>query len=185
MFREDLFYRLNVVPIRIPPLRQRAEDIPELIAHFLTSAAADGLPTKSLDAAAMERLKSYRWPGNVRELENLVKRLVALYNEPLIDAQIIEMELAGRITVNDETSPSATLSGSIERHLREHFDGVGDELPPPGLYMRILRELERPLISLTMQATRGNQVKAAEVLGLNRNTLRKKIRDLDINVVRG
>jgi two-component system, NtrC family, nitrogen regulation response regulator GlnG len=185
VFREDLFYRLNVVPIRIPPLRQRAEDIPELIAHFLAGAAADGLPAKTIDAAALEKMKAYRWPGNVRELENLIKRLVALYSEPRIGASIIEMELAGQAPMAEDSANPATLTGTIERHLRGYFDGHEGELPPPGLYDRILRELERPLISLTMQATRGNQVKAAEVLGLNRNTLRKKIRDLDINVIRG
>ena len=80
---------------------------------------------------------------------------------------------------------AATLSGTIEKHLREYFDGHNGALPPRGLYDRVLRELERPLITLTLLATRGNQVKAAEVLGLNRNTLRKKIRELDIGVMRG
>jgi two-component system nitrogen regulation response regulator GlnG len=185
VFREDLYYRLNVVPIRIPPLRQRAEDIPELIAHFLSGASSDGLPVKTIDAAAMEKLKAHRWPGNVRELENLVKRLVALYSEPVIGPATIEMELAEHAPVADDGAPPANLSASIERYLRGQFDGKDGALPPPGFYDRMLRELERPLISLTMQATRGNQVKAAEVLGLNRNTLRKKIRDLDINVVKG
>jgi two-component system nitrogen regulation response regulator GlnG len=185
VFREDLYYRLNVVPIRIPPLRQRAEDIPELVAHFLAQSSADGLPAKTIDTAALDRLKAYRWPGNVRELENLVKRLVALYSEPAITAAIIEMELAGQEPIIDDSSRADTLSGTIERHLRDYFDGHDGELPPPGLYDRILRELEKPLIGLTLQATRGNQVKAADLLGLNRNTLRKKIRDLDINVVRG
>ncbi len=185
VFREDLYYRLNVVPIRIPPLRQRVEDIPELVAHFLAQSSADGLPSKTIDTAALDRLKAYRWPGNVRELENLVKRLVALYSEPTISAAIIEMELAGQEPVLDDIGHADTLSGTIERHLREYFDVHDGELPPPGLYDRILRELEKPLIALTLQATRGNQVKAADLLGLNRNTLRKKIRDLDINVVRG
>jgi two-component system nitrogen regulation response regulator GlnG len=186
MFREDLFYRLNVVPIRIPPLRQRSEDIPELIGHFLAKSAEDGLQPKSLSAAAIDRLKAHRWPGNVRELENLVKRLVALYGEPVIGPEVIEMELAGASAARaaEEGQPT-TLAGTIERHLREYFDSHNDTLPPRGLYDRVLRELERPLISLTLAATRGNQVKAAEILGLNRNTLRKKIRDLEIGVVRG
>ena len=187
MFREDLYYRLNVVPIRIPPLRQRLEDIPELIGHFLAQAASEGLPSKSLEPAAIERLKSHRWPGNVRELENMMKRMVALYNEPVIGIDVVEMELAGAASSQasaDEGEP-ATLSGTIERHRREYFDGHNGALPPRGLYDRVLRELERPLITLTLVATRGNQVKAAEVLGLNRNTLRKKIRELDIGVMRG
>jgi len=187
MFREDLYYRLNVVPIRIPPLRQRLEDIPELIGHFLAQSTAEGLPGKSLEPAAIERLKTHRWPGNVRELENMMKRMVALYNEPVIGVDVVEMELAGAGSASmstDEGEP-ATLSGTIERHLREYFDGHNGALPPRGLYDRVLRELERPLITLTLVATRGNQVKAAEVLGLNRNTLRKKIRELEIGVMRG
>jgi two-component system nitrogen regulation response regulator GlnG len=185
MFREDLYYRLNVVPIRLPPLRQRAEDIPELVAHFLAQGVSHGLPAKSLSPAAIARLKSYRWPGNVRELENLVKRLLALYTEQVIDSEVIEMELAGAVQATAADARPATLSATIERHLREYFESHNGALPPRGLYDRILREMERPLISLTLQSTHGNQIKAADVLGLNRNTLRKKIRELDINVVRG
>ena len=185
LFREDLYYRLNVVPIRLPPLRQRAEDIPELVAHFLADGVSNGLPAKSLSPAAIARMKTYRWPGNVRELENLVKRLLALYTEQVIGAEVIEMELAGASQANVVESRPATLSATIERHLREYFEGHNGALPPRGLYDRILREMERPLISLTLQSTHGNQIRAADVLGLNRNTLRKKIRELDINVVRG
>jgi two-component system nitrogen regulation response regulator GlnG len=186
LFREDLYYRLNVVPIRLPPLRQRLEDFPELVAHFLASGAANGLPAKSLAPAAVARLKAHRWPGNVRELENLMKRLLALYTDNVIGADAIEMELAGAAPPPPllETRPP-TLSAAIERHLRDYFDGHNGALPPRGLYDRIRREMERPLISLTLESTHGNQIKAADVLGLNRNTLRKKIRELDINVVRG
>ena len=187
-FREDLYYRLNVVPIRLPPLRQRVEDIQELIVHFLSQAAAEGLPQKSLEPAAIERLKTHRWPGNVRELENLVKRLVALYAEPVIGIDVVEMELASLtalpVSVRDHIQP-ASLGDAIERHLQEYFDSHNGALPPRGLYDRVLRELEPTLISLTLLATRGNQVKAADILGLNRNTLRKKLRYLDLNVVRG
>jgi two-component system nitrogen regulation response regulator GlnG len=186
MFREDLFYRLNVVPIRLPPLRERAEDIPELIRHFLTLAAAEGLPAKTIDAQAMDRLKRHRWPGNVRELENLVRRLAALYSQEVIGLDVIEGELMGAPTA-DAGGPvdGEGLSMSVDRHLREYFVSHGDSLPPPGVYDRVLREVERPLITLTLEATRGNQIKAAQILGLNRNTLRKKIRDLDIPVTRG
>ncbi|MHA1598454.1 MAG: nitrogen regulation protein NR(I) [Alphaproteobacteria bacterium] len=187
LFREDLYFRLNVVPIRLPPLRARSEDIPELVRHFLNQAASQGLPRKNIEAAAMERIKAYRWPGNVRELENMVQRLAALYSQEQIGIDVIEAELA------DTTMPSSTdgdgsgdgLSSSVEAHLNTYFSAHGNNLPASGLYDRILKEIERPLISLTLQATRGNQVKAADVLGLNRNTLRKKIRDLDIPVIRG
>jgi two-component system, NtrC family, nitrogen regulation response regulator GlnG len=184
LFREDLYFRLNVVPMRLPPLRERTEDIDELARHFLTAAADEGLPLKTIDKPALDRLKSYRWPGNVRELENLIRRLAALYSQEIIGLDVIEAELV-------DTSPSTTeesgegLSGSIEQHLKTYFSAHGDSLPAAGLYDRILREVERPLILQTLSATRGNQIKASEILGLNRNTLRKKIRDLNIQVVRG
>ncbi len=187
LFREDLFYRLNVVPIRLPPLRERAEDIPELARHFLKQAAGEGLPLKSLDQAAADRLRAYRWPGNVRELENLMRRLAALYSQDVIGADVIAQELTDSAPAATASEPQEAegLSGAIERHLKEYFAAHRDELPAAGLYDRVLRELERPLLSLTLAATRGNQIRAAEVLGLNRNTLRKKIRDLDIQVMRG
>ncbi|MBM3571649.1 MAG: nitrogen regulation protein NR(I), partial [Alphaproteobacteria bacterium] len=187
LFREDLFYRLAVVPIRIPPLRERTEDVPALARHFLQRAAGEGLPIKALDMAAMERLKTYRWPGNVRELENLMRRLAALYTQDVIGVDVIDAELS------EPAAPSAAglsgdregLGAAVERHLREYFAAHHRQLPAAGVYDRIVREVERPLIALMLQATRGNQIKAAQVLGLNRNTLRKKIRELDIPVIRG
>jgi two-component system nitrogen regulation response regulator GlnG len=185
-FREDLYFRLNVVPIRLPPLRERSEDVPDLARHFFALVEREGLPAKRIEPAAIERLKRYRWPGNVRELENLVRRLAALYPQETISEGIIEAEL-------DQPSISAgaegeaeeeSLSRSVERHLNGYFQGFGDALPPPGLYHRILREIEYPLIGAALVATNGNQIKAAELLGVNRNTLRKKIRELDVQVIR-
>jgi two-component system nitrogen regulation response regulator GlnG len=190
LFREDLFYRLHVVPIRVPPLRERAADIPALVRHFSNQVAAEGLPYKTVDDAAMDRLRRYRWPGNARELENLVRRLAALYAQDTIGVGVIDAELA-----ESTKSPAADgaaapdrregLSDVMAHHLETYFASHIDELPAPGLYDRVLREVERPLISLSLAATRGNQIKAAQLLGLNRNTLRKKIRELDIRVVRG
>lgn len=187
VFREDLFYRLNVVPIRLPPLRERTEDIPALVRHFFKEAAAEGLPLKSLDAPAMDRLKSYRWPGNVRELENLVRRSAALYSQEVIGLDVVGLELVDASVKVETMAPGDDegLSGAVERHLRDYFAAHQDGLPSSGLYDRILREVERPLIALTLSATRGNQIRAAHLLGLNRNTLRKKIRELDIQVLRG
>jgi two-component system nitrogen regulation response regulator GlnG len=186
LFREDLFFRLNVVPIRLPPLRERAEDVPDLVRHFFTLAEREGLPSKQVEPAALDRLKRYRWPGNIRELENLVRRLAALYPQDVIGAGLIEAELdqpalAPGLEGNDRDE---TLSGAVERHLAVYFGEFGERLPPPGLYHRILKDIEYPLLSAALAATRGNQIKAAELLGVNRNTLRKKIRDLDIQVMR-
>ena len=185
-FREDLFYRLNVVPIRLPPLRDRTEDIPDLARAFLRKAESEGLPRKAVANDAVEALKAQAWPGNVRELENLMKRLAALCADEIITLADVERELAARPSAAaPEMERGASLGASVESHLRAYFQLHGDALPPPGLYDRILREVELPLIALTLSATRGNQLRAADLLGINRNTLRKKIRELDIPVTRG
>jgi two-component system, NtrC family, nitrogen regulation response regulator GlnG len=187
LFREDLFYRLNVVPLRMPPLRERTEDIPDLIRHFFAQAQREGLPPKQIDQAALDRLKRHRWPGNVRELENLARRLAALYPQETITAAVIDAELAQPALPigSEEPRGDENLSGAVEHHLAAYFAGFEDGLPPAGLYHRILREVEYPLLTAALAATRGNQIRAADLLGLNRNTLRKKIRDLDIQVFRG
>ncbi|HLI65538.1 MAG TPA: sigma 54-interacting transcriptional regulator [Caulobacteraceae bacterium] len=185
LFREDLFFRLNVARVRMPPLRERTEDIPDLARSFLLRAHREGLASKAIDTAALERLKAYEWPGNVRELENLIRRICALYAEELITARIVERELQDQAPAPSGESGPVTLSALVERHLASHFADQPDGVPPAGLYDRVLHEVERPLIQLTLGATRGNQVRAAEILGLNRNTLRKKIQDLGLEVARG
>ena len=190
-FREDLFYRLNVVPIRLPPLRERVEDIADLARHFLDRARADGLPAKSLDQGAVEALRADRWPGNVRELENLMRRLAALCPDEVIGAAAVLAEFADGGPPGAAPVPATAavgpepLSVAVERHIRQFLAAHRDGMAPSDIYDRVLAEVERPLIQLTLAATRGNQIKAAAMLGLNRNTLRKKIRDLDIPVVRG
>ena len=186
LFREDLFFRLNVVPLRLPPLRERIEDLPDLIRHFFALAEKDGLPPKKLDSAALERLKQHRWPGNVRELENLARRLSALYPQDIITGPVIDGELAPPAALASGSGGQSVdnLGGAVEGYLASHFSSFPNGIPPPGLYHRILREIELPLLTAALAATRGNQIRAADLLGLNRNTLRKKIRDLDIQVYR-
>jgi len=187
LFREDLYYRLNVVPIRLPPLRERTEDIPELANHFLSQVAEEGLPWKTIEKPALERLKQHNWPGNVRELENVIRRLAALYSQETITLEVIQQELAelnAQSANGGGDSDPDNLSSAIEKHLRSYFDAHGDSLPPSGLYDRVLKELERPLLSMTLEATNGNQIKSAQLLGLNRNTLRKKIRELNIPITK-
>ncbi|MCI4660283.1 MAG: nitrogen regulation protein NR(I) [Neomegalonema sp.] len=186
LFREDLFYRLNVVPLTLPPLRERYDDIPDLARYFLRRAADEGLPQKGISRDALEALKAHNWPGNVRELENLIRRLAVLSPEDTIDADTVEAEFAqSPVMAMPVVDEQESMTQAIERHLKKMFANYEPGTPTPGLYDRVLRELEHPLITLTLHACRGNQVKAAEVLGINRNTLRKKIRELDIPVTRG
>ncbi len=187
LFREDLYYRLNVVPLRLPPLRERVEDIPDLVRHFLRKAEDEGLPHKTLDNEALDMLRRHRWPGNVRELENLIRRLAVLHSGDSISAASVSAELKepAKTFAADSGEGPQSLSASVEQYLTQYFLAQGDRLPPPGVYDRIVQEVERPLISICLAATRGNQIRAAQLLGLNRNTLRKKIRDLGLEVIRG
>ncbi|MBU2532356.1 MAG: nitrogen regulation protein NR(I) [Alphaproteobacteria bacterium] len=185
LFREDLFYRLNVVPLRLPPLRERLDDVGDLARHFLRVSAKEGLGDHSISNEAIERLKQHHWPGNIRELENLMRRLVAVHPQEMITPDIIDQELAGdtqRLHAADQPGEDQSLAEMVERHLATYFAGFGGNLPPPGLYDRIVREIEVPLISAALTATRGNQIRAAELLGLNRNTLRSRIKLLNIQI---
>ncbi|WP_300517803.1 response regulator [Aliiroseovarius sp.] len=184
-FRQDLFYRLGGVTIPVPSLRERLEDIPSLAEHFLTRAERDGLSPRRLSDAAAEVLRTYPWPGNVRQLENTVQRLMVTGAEEEISRTEVEATLgAPSGGVLPQAVEGEKLSASVARHLQRYFDLHGGTLPPPGLYQRILREIELPLIEIALDATGGNQAKCADLLGINRNTLRKKITDLGIEVTR-
>lgn len=184
-FREDLYFRLHVVPLALPALRERSEDIPQLVAHFMEEAQTRGLQRRSIFADAMEVLMRHDWPGNVRELEHVVYRLCALSTGPNIAASDLANMLTHRAQVLEMKPANEPQAGGIEQlvdqNLQQYFAMLGTMLPAPGLYDRVLEQLERPLILHTLRATHGNQIKAAEVLGINRNTLRKKMRLLGID----
>ena len=187
LFREDLFYRLNVVPIRIPPLRERLEDVGDLVRHFLRGASREGLGQKAIETGAIERLKAHPWHGNIRELENFVRRIAALHSQDILTTEIVDQELTEALpnSLGDQGNAEAKdLSERVEQYLSGYFASFGKELPPPGLYDRVIRQVELPLLTAALAATRGNQIRAAELLGLNRNTLRSRIRALDIRVFR-
>jgi two-component system nitrogen regulation response regulator GlnG len=185
--REDLYYRLNVVPIHLPPLRDRIGDIPELVRHFLALAGGEAGHQPTISGDAMTRLSNASWFGNVRELRNFVQRLVVLSTSDTIDRTMVEAEFQrGAVEMPDDANDGTkNLSQSVQSHLEHYFALHSDALPPSGLYHRILRDVEHPLISIVLAETHGNQLQAAELLGINRNTLRKKIRELDIPVMRG
>jgi len=186
IIREDLFYRLNVVNINLPPLRDRVGDIPDLTKHFLQQSVLSGMAKKVISTKAIQLLQNAPWTGNIRELENFINSLVVLISDEEITPNHIEenLNLIPSVNSNELDSDNGKLSSSVEKHIKRYFDLHGENLPPPGLYNRILKEIELPLIALSLSATRGNQIKTSELLGINRNTLRKKIKDLDIVVTR-
>jgi len=185
-FRQDLFYRLGGVSISVPSLRERVDDIAVLSAHFLARAERDGLPSRRFSDEAAQLMRAYSWPGNVRQLENIVRRIAVTSGDGVITRGETAFVLANQPAIEPLASggDGEKLSASVARHLQRYFDLHGGALPPPGLYQRILREFEVPLIEIALDATGGNQAKCADLLGINRNTLRKKITDLDIRVTR-
>lgn len=185
-FREDLFYRLGGVNIAVPSLRERVDDIPLLADHFLARSERDGFTLRRFQPAAMDLVRAYSWPGNVRQLENAIRRLVVTSSEEEITRLEVESVLGNQPAMEPLRGggDGEKLMASVAKHLRRYFDLHGGVLPPPGLYNRILREVETPLIEIALDATGGNQAKCADLLGINRNTLRKKITDLDIRVTR-
>jgi two-component system nitrogen regulation response regulator GlnG len=182
--RKDLYYRLSGVVLTVPPLRDRRADIPLLADHFLARAARDGLGGRHLSAPAHDLIQGHHWPGNVRQLEHCMRRLVVTSPGPEITRPEVEAALAQAATQADPAVAGDRLSASVAHHLNRYFSLHGDHLPPPGVYDRILREIEVPLIEIAMDATAGNQARCAELLGINRNTLRKKLTELDIRVTR-
>jgi two-component system nitrogen regulation response regulator GlnG len=181
-FREDLYYRLNVVPINLLPLRERRDDIPLLVEHFLQKTCAElDIPMKTIEIAALDRLAAYSWPGNVRELENVLKRAVILSSDPLLTLDDFPVLTAGSGGGGAETGDELSLEALVDRKLRISFAHV-DKLESGDVYTMVIEQVERPLIAFLLEKTRWNQVRAANILGINRNTLRKKITDLGIEM---
>lgn len=206
--RSDLYYRLAGVTVTVPPLRARVDDILPLANHLLARAATQGLPDRTLGDDATGLLRAHAFPGNVRELENMMRRLALTGSGVTITAPemrealsqqggtraapVVAMPMPAPTPAADSLlaggyqigSGNGPLSDSVEAHLQRYFDLHGDSLPPPGLYDRILREIERPLLQVALDATGGNQLRCADLLGINRNTLRKKLTELNIEVTR-
>jgi two-component system nitrogen regulation response regulator GlnG len=185
--RRDLYYRLSGATVHVPALRDRVEDIDLLAAHFLERADPVNSAGRTLSEGAMKVFANYSWPGNVRQLEHAMRQLALTSHAPEISLEEARQVLGAQPTTEPVYAQVNTerLGASVERHLRRYFDQHGAMLPPPGLYARILREIEAPLIEIALAATSGNQAKCADLLGINRNTLRKQITDLDIEVTRG
>ena len=176
-FRPDLYYRLAVLTLRIPPLRERLEDVGDLARTFILRAKREGLPEKTLDASAIDQLKTYSWPGNVRELENVLRRAATLRSETMITAREIAQEM---VALRAEPSPAEgalSLDDALRPLLASMVASAGEE---GNVYDLAVEAVERPLIELMLAATRGNQIRAAAKLGINRNTLRKKMQLLGI-----
>jgi len=185
-FRQDLFYRLSGVTLHVPSLRERVDDIPLLAEHFLARGERDFGALRRLSNDARDLVRAYSWPGNVRQLENTLRRLMVTSSEAEITRAEVEAVLGSQPAMEPLKGggEGEKLSASVARHLKRYFDLHGGQLPPAGVYQRILREVEMPLIEIALDATAGNQAKCADLLGINRNTLRKKITDLDIRVTR-
>ncbi len=173
-FREDLYFRLRVIPINLPPLRHRREDIPELTDYFISKAVREmGAHARYVAPEARAKLQAYDWPGNVRELENTILRAALLTPSNTIRAEDIELRHSPLHSRSEHQAAQASLTDLIGQRINEMLENNSTE--PRDLYQKLIGELERPLIEMTLRRARGNQVHAARILGLNRNTLRKKL----------
>ena len=181
-FREDLFYRLNVVPISIPPLRERKEDIPELVNHFLDKAKDQQLEPKKFTTESFQILEKYQWPGNVRELENFILKLCALYTDENIMNEDLAEEILNLQKLDEQMlDVDNQFSKILENYLSRNINKINKEYQGD-VYNYFVTELEKVLLLEVLKNKNGNQLKAAELLGLNRNTLRKKITELNISI---
>jgi len=180
-FREDLYYKLNVMPIFLPPLRKRLEDIPNLINHFINIFNNKNMSNLSIDNLALNFLKSYHWPGNIQELKNLIERLsLSSFNDKITISEIQD-QLKNSFEINDNDE-NITFENLIDKRINKFMTSISDDLTEMNLYDEFIKTIEKPLIENILNHTRGNQIKASSILGLNRNTLRKKISELGVTV---
>jgi len=183
-FRQDLFFRISSLQLEVPALRDRVEDIPFLAAHFI-SEIGNSEPYE-FNQDCLNALRAFDWPGNVRQLKNVVRQIIFEAAGSVLTIAALESILNRGVTSLDTGmgSRGKTLGDAVQFHVQRYFDFHGAELPPPGVYHRILKEIEIPLLEIALYSSSGNQAKCADMLGLNRNTLRKKINEFDIAVKR-
>ena len=173
---------MSVGVVKVPPLRDRLEDIGQLASYFCEQFNQEFDAQRQVSADAVGYLQSYHWPGNVRELENLIRRMFISNNDISLSPDSLSREMnASRAHAQSDVRNTDSLGDDAGRHIKRYFEALKGEAPAAGLHKRIIAEVERPLIEAALYFTRGNQIKAAHILGLNRNTLRKKIRDLNIS----
>ncbi len=180
-FREDLYYKLNVMPIYLPPLRKRLEDIPSLINYFINIFNVKNNSQLSIDELSLNFLKTYHWPGNIQELRNLIERLSLSISNDKITVSDVKEHLKNSFEIN-ENDEDLTLENLIEKRISKLTSSFNENSVNMNVYEEFIRTMEKPLIENILNYTRGNQIKASSILGLNRNTLRKKISELGVTV---
>lgn len=180
-FREDLYYRLNVIPFTLPPLRERRSDLPALVRHFVDAGRASGLPDRQFSAAALARMERHDWPGNVRELGNVVQRLAVLSRDIEVTARDVDAILSQASDLHAPTNPADAVSRAVD-DWASHI--LADHLHDGHIHEQLETLVEAALLRRMLRQVNGNQLEAARRLGINRNTLRKKLASLDIDAAK-
>ena len=183
LFREDLYYRLNVVPIKLPSLKDRFEDIPDLSSAFLNSNFKNTFVNKNISYEGMNLLKDHSWPGNIRELKNVIERLCLLSSTDDISLNLIK-EVLSEDRFDEDNKYEENLEFYFKNYLKKYFKDFDENLSINNLHNNFISKIEKPLIETTLNLFRGNQIKASKCLGFNRNTLRSKINLYGIEVVK-
>ena len=183
LFRDDLYFFLSSAYLTVPPLRDILEDV-KLLASLICKRLSDEFGiNKTLQAEAVDRLQDWNWLGNLRELIFVIRRLFVNSDSNEITVSEVSTEIS-KLQNDSSEDKKTSLGQSAKYHIEKYFNSLGDDLPSSGLFDKILREVEKPLIYATMRRTSGNQIKASEILGINRNTLRKKIKQLNLPLSR-